>query len=583
MKLSSVDIENFRSIKKCTILFNEITAIVGENNAGKSAILRALNSFFNYEFEEPFFVNAAHRYDLRTVTKITVTFDDVPLKDIYQNKMIGNQLVMQFSYAYSRTTKGRTISCLTTNGKINAENMLSEVKKDIDFVYIPANRGTLDLKWTNNSIFKRLVEQYLHEYTKNRDLLSTQVKTVASRFHSQVLSRLEKELSDLNMLSSEKRYEVNFNSDLDYSIILNQLGINIFDKGNRFPVTEYGSGIKSLTVIALHRMFSKNNTNSIILGIEEPETNLHPQAQKQLIASILNNRQDCETQAIFATHSTVIIDALDHSDIVLVRRVSDLRRGFKTITTQLPVDFWQRHGITDYKHYNFFQYKNSDFFFAKYVILSESITDAQVIDDLIRSDLGSSYYNVSILSLDGVNNLKYPYFLLKDLKIPFSMVVDHDFFTPYLNDKLENSRDSESFLPKYKTSVKRNNPVIGDIWKREEDLQELESKMSCSYSKQFDYLKNYGFFIMQYCLEMDLVGKSELAREKYYNHYGLVGDKRCIKELLITRKDAIKDPSVLLPIFKSLNSADRPLSYKKIRRALTTHIEQKIENEYINR
>lgn len=54
MKLVSADIENFRSIKKCSIHFNEITAIVGENNAGKSAVLRALNSFFNYEFEEAF-------------------------------------------------------------------------------------------------------------------------------------------------------------------------------------------------------------------------------------------------------------------------------------------------------------------------------------------------------------------------------------------------------------------------------------------------------------------------------------------------------------------------------------------------
>lgn len=185
------------------------------------------------------------------------------------------------------------------------------------------------------------------------------------------------------MLASEKTYEVNFDEEMDYSILLSQLGISILEKGNSFPVAEYGSGIKSLTVIALHRMLSKNNTDSIILGIEEHETNLHPQAQKRLIASILNNRQESETQAIFATHSTVIVDALDHEDIVLVRRVNDEQRGFKSVTSQLPNDFWQCHDITDYKHYNFFKYKNSDFFFAKYVILAESITDAQVIDILV--------------------------------------------------------------------------------------------------------------------------------------------------------------------------------------------------------
>lgn len=576
MKLVSADIENFRSIKKCSIHFNEITAIVGENNAGKSAILRALNSFFNYEFEEPFFINAAHRYYIRTVTKIKLTFEDIPQKEIYKGKLINDQLIVQFSYAYSRTTKGRSIYCLTLGGKINAESMLPEIKKDIDFVYIPANRGTKDLSWTDNSIFTRLVEQYLHEYTKNRDLLSTQVKQVANHFHTQVLSRLEKELSELNMLASEKTYEVNFDEQMDYSILLSQLGISILEKGNSFPVAEYGSGIKSLTVIALHRMLSKNNTDSIILGIEEPETNLHPQAQKRLIASILNNRQDFETQAIFATHSTVIVDALDHEDIVLVRRVNDEQRGSKSVTSQLQNNFWQCHDITDYKHYNFFKYKNSDFFFAKYVVLSESITDAQVIDELIRSDLKDNYYNISLLSLDGVSNLKYPYFLLKDLDIPFSMVVDHDFFTPYINDKLEDSRDAKSCLPMYKTIVKRRNPVIADIWKSDEAIQELERKMSSSYTEQFKYLKKYHFFVMQYCLEMDLIGKSDKARNLYYDKYNLTGEKRCINELLVKRKDAVKDPLVLLPIYKSLSASERPISYKKIRVALVKLIQQQL-------
>lgn len=37
MKIKSISIENFRSIKNATINFNEITALVGENNAGKNS------------------------------------------------------------------------------------------------------------------------------------------------------------------------------------------------------------------------------------------------------------------------------------------------------------------------------------------------------------------------------------------------------------------------------------------------------------------------------------------------------------------------------------------------------------------
>ena len=89
---------------------------------------------------------------------------------------------------------------------------------------------------------------------------------------------------------------------------------------------------------------------SIILAIEEPETNLHPQAQKKLIASLKENRQDYEAQAIFATHSPVIIDSLEHDEIVLVRREIDTKRDFHSKISQLSHDFWNRHQIEEFKY-----------------------------------------------------------------------------------------------------------------------------------------------------------------------------------------------------------------------------------------
>lgn len=47
MRISSVQIENFRSIESLSVNFDEITAIVGTNNAGKSSILKAIDLFFD--------------------------------------------------------------------------------------------------------------------------------------------------------------------------------------------------------------------------------------------------------------------------------------------------------------------------------------------------------------------------------------------------------------------------------------------------------------------------------------------------------------------------------------------------------
>ncbi|HEL0631712.1 TPA: AAA family ATPase, partial [Streptococcus equi subsp. zooepidemicus] len=52
MKISNIIIKKFRSIKEASFDMKDITAIVGENNAGKTGILRALNSVFNFEEEK---------------------------------------------------------------------------------------------------------------------------------------------------------------------------------------------------------------------------------------------------------------------------------------------------------------------------------------------------------------------------------------------------------------------------------------------------------------------------------------------------------------------------------------------------
>lgn len=568
MKLISMTIENFRSIKKCNVFFNELTGIVGENNAGKTAVLRALNSVFNFDFEAPFFLDGTHQYAPRTVTRISLTFNDVPKKNIYDGKKDNSKLSLIFQYSYGNTTRKKSLYYQIQNIKTQLDDsFLSELKKDIDFVYIPANRSSKDLTWTSNSIFQRLITTYLREYTKNRDTLSQQVIRAAHSIKSHVLTRLDRELSELNMSDINGQYQIDFATQIDYTIFLNKLGINIEDAGITLPVIEYGSGIKSLTVIALHRMYAKQNNVNIILGIEEPETNLHPQAQKKLIASLKSNRQNCETQAIFATHSPVIIDELDHQDIILVRREKDEKRGFHSIATQLSPNFWEEHNITELKHYNFFKYKNSEFFFSKYVILTESITDAQVIEKLLLPLLGEKIYNISILNLDGVKNLKYPFFLLRDLGIPFSAVIDKDFFTQYKQGSLAKSRDITTSLPLYSNTLNTKNPVIKYIFNSESSQNELESRLSQSYTKFLNFLKPYGLLSMQYCLEMDLVA-SPIAANLYYNYFNLENENRVPSKLLIDRKDSIKDPSVLLNIVEQLRPLDYPISFKKIRAGL---------------
>lgn len=572
MKLSEIRIDNFRSIKECHLYLNEITAVIGENNAGKTALLRALNSVFNWEYEQACFLNNAHQYAVRTTTKIVLTFEAIPDRAIYTGKLLGDKLNLVFKYAYGTTTRKRTLSCQTATGMISVDDeFLSDLKKDIDYVYIPASRSNRDLTWTDNSIFQRVLTAYSQHHTQLRDNVSAQVARVAEKLKRNVFTKIEHELGVSSLLDGDERYKFDYVDSIDYSLFLNKVGINIVDSNSAFPVTEYGSGIKSLSVIALYRTLAKLNRVNVILGIEEPETNLHPHAQKKLIASIQHDRQDSEVQAVFATHSTVIVDALNHENIILARRTLDSRRGFHTEFSQLEGDFWDKYHLDEYKHNRFFRYRNSDFFFAKYVVVVESSTDAQVVSELLRDLIRDKMFFVSILNLDGIKNLKYPFFLLKSLKIPFSMVVDKDFLTQYKNDKLSNSRSAETYLPEYKNEANQHNPVINSIWDSEEKRGDLSGKLKQSYSKLFECCAAHKIYPMQFCLEMDLVASTE-GRAEYCRSMGIPNDNNAFKTLLVDRCEAIKEPDRVLQVLGALTPAKYPYSYKKIRLAIAGDI-----------
>lgn len=243
-------------------------------------------------------------------------------------------------------------------------------------------------------------------------------------------------------------FKIAFPEDLDYTALLRNVEFSLNEDGANYLLQEWGSGTKSLAVIAMHRANALLKNGSIVLGIEEPETNLHPQAQKRFIMSLRKQLHSNETQSIFTTHSTVLVDELDHEAILLVRRVNDSSRGFVSQINQLPSDFWTKYDIESFKHYQYFDYKNSEFFFSRYVVIAESKNDCQIFEKLVAPEIGEKIADVSFLDAGGVESIKYPFFLLKELQIPFAIVVDRDFFFPYINNnELDASRNATTGLP----------------------------------------------------------------------------------------------------------------------------------------
>lgn len=571
MKINSITIKKFRSIKEASFNMKDITAIVGENNAGKTGILRALNSVFNFEDEKKFFLDKTHQYAPRNNSYIVLKMEDIPAKSEFLRKYIfNNELTIEWMYTYSENKRKLCVFNGTQKENIqNLESFIEELNKCLTYVYIPAERTNHDIMWGENTIFTKLIISYLNQYTKNRDTVSSDIKRSSRKIHDSILSKLEKHLSGLYMQNKNIDFKVDFPTSMDYTSILNHLELSINESFSNHLLKEWGSGTKSLAIIAMYRAYALIEDKDIILGIEEPETNLHPQAQKRFIQSLSQNMLKSEVQTIFTTHSTVLIDELKHENILLVKRKMDSKRAFISSIKQVPINFWDKYDIKESAHYNFFNLKNSEFFFAKHVVICESPIDAYVMETLIRPFIKNDIADISFIALDGVNNLAYPYYLLKELSIPFSVVVDYDFFFDYKNQKSEDSRNRYG-LPEYKstiTSLDTKRRIIDDVFNKNVDKLEQAK----GYRKFFELIEPAHFYSMMYCLEIDLVCSSK-ARDVYYEILKLPNDKQKQKILLTENLKAIKKRENVLQVISKLQPINYPESFNKIKNAIIKDI-----------
>lgn len=298
------------------------------------------------------------------------------------------------------------------------------------------------------------------------------------------------------------------------------------------------------------------------MGFEEPEQNLHPQAQREL----LKNLRELPLQVIFTTHSTVMIDELTHDEVVLCRREQSATRGIETTTTQFDNSFWSRTRLNRSQYYEFYRRRNSEFFFANFVILTESPIDGEIVRELLRqAKMDLSTYSVSILSVDGVKSLPYAYHLLRTLNIQFATIVDKDYFMPYLHDDLEKSRDARGF-PRYRKEF-RNGTLLEAMVPEQSERDLLLKLLHENHSRAMDILEKSNVFCFKWFIEADLVNGSA-ALSELYKVMQVQPNDQTVRYLLVDKRKQLKKMETLLPVVRLLPPSNLPNSYKRLRKSL---------------
>lgn len=445
-----------------------------------------------------------------------------------------------------------------------------ELTKYVRYVYVPLRRDHEVSGWGAGGLLKAAVEAWLEHHTSRRDSISPRVAELGQAIKHRAFNGLSKQLRKITPMNGAFTFDLEYSRQPDYSLLLRDLSLRVSEGGTTVDLEDCGSGTQSMTALALYSYLAELKGNTYILGIEEPEQNLHPQAQRELLA----NLRRLPLQILFTTHSTVMLDELRHDEVILCRRQSSTTRGIETVTSQLDKAFWTDRGLDEERYYQFHRRRNSDFFFANFVILTESPIDSEIVSLLLeKAGIDKAAYGVSIIPLDGVTSVPYAYHLLKALNLEFATIVDKDYFMPYLNDALDadpprgvvGSRDARGF-PKYR-KIFKTDTLLESMVPDATDRDNLLHLFHANHSRAMDILERANVFCFKWSLEIDLVN-STIARDLLFDQLSVPATARDTIALLVEKKKAIKKLETLHPVINVLEPSNLPNSYKRLRKML---------------
>lgn len=257
-----------------------------------------------------------------------------------------------------------------------ALELLRLVRTSEEWLYIPNVRDT------TAGTFPQQLRSVVLERLKSSMLPTAagrpaeRVRHVRSALDS-LRERAEEELVDVVQAFSEEsrhlfqRAELKLNFDHDDALgwladaVALRLTTGAHDQ-RMVPVEEVGSGLQSLLVIGLLRGVAVSGKRVRLL-LEEPETFLHPSAQRELARSLLDND---DLWFVASTHSAAMIDEATVSDVVILR---DHRLFSSPSSTGL-----------DDRQSAYMSGRGAEALFARSVLLVEGAGDVAAFEEIRR-------------------------------------------------------------------------------------------------------------------------------------------------------------------------------------------------------
>ena len=471
MQIDRVEIENFRSIRRLQFTPRNQTILIGQNNAGKSNILRALNLVLGEawpserHFSEDDFFNRDTSQDI-----LIKVFFDGSVEVWRNNSKCAVAGFLLRCHAYKRKT-GKKLAgdlnteyvCIDQKGKkiTYPEEPLrrgqqfrgawlplrvtSELRDSTPFIYIDVNREygkhSPRGRW---SILRRLFKDVQTQLVKDKKTIDdiddkglhekvTRIEAYRRRLdrafdalrsgHFDLIeTTLEKHALEFLGFDSEKD-QVRLGFDpMDPENIFRSIQLYVTEGDFETPAEEVGSGLQSAIVVAIFRTYQELQREGAIFAIEEPEVFLHPH-RARFFNDTLRGLADSGNQVFVSTHSPLFVPLDRFEEIALVRKESE-SGTYVVQTDEISLEAGSKEFL---RLITEFDSHRSEMFFANKVLLVEGYTE-RLAFPLVFKTLGVDINREAISVVECQGKTKIPLFveILKALKIAYLVVHDED-------------------------------------------------------------------------------------------------------------------------------------------------------------
>lgn len=404
MKLSKIRIKQYRSILDMELDLNtnnDFISICGQNNTGKTNVLRALRLFFKPDL---YIAKEDCPYYKHEYTRGANMFPIISLTFLEDN---GDRVTItrKFNLKELKSTEGTRIA--NKKSKIAlSEKECCDYISNIKFYFIESvnisipdllndlTEDLFDVEY-GKSVFKGKKAKLKKAFDEYVDGLNN------------ILNSLSAEITPM-FHEFEEHWDISFNLESDVKkfrdLVSADINFNILDGSNN-EIDSKGAGLQRLAFILLHiRIIEKMTNKNVLFVIDEPDVFLHPGMQKKLHKYL--KQLNGKAQTIITTHSKVFIDTYKLENVFLLElkvteKYTKRKDKIVKVLSTKNVELSEEHGSKKIKQYLGIDDEKIDVL-PQYTVLVEGESDKKYISEMMK------FFELevpNIIAVNGADNM----------------------------------------------------------------------------------------------------------------------------------------------------------------------------------